>query len=344
MKGFLAKCFLLLVSFMMVAHANVDAQQKKRTSTKRAPVKKTTTKKTTNSKTKATVNPSDKSVVPPADTTKKVDSLAIEKVKPSLRNDAAIERNLIKDRVPLVYQHIREDDAVYRERIWREIDTREKMNQVFRYSAKDDNGDQRFILILLRAIQDKAVTAFSGDDDRFTTPMTVAEVGQKISGGTKTITMMDSLGNITGQKDVQLEVNYDSFYRFHIKEEVVFDKQSSRLYWRILGIAPVKDVVTSSGVNLGPQELFWIYYPDIRPYFAKFEVYNRKNWGQRMTWEELFESRFFTGRIIKSTLDNPYDLLFSQMPGLKDNPLFQLYEGEKVKDKIFNYEQNLWSY
>lgn len=345
MKGFWVRFFLLVFSFMMVAHTVVDAQQKKRTSTKRAPVKKATTKKTTNSKTRTSVNPSDKTVVPPADTTKKrIDSLAIEKVKPSLRNDAAIERNLIKDRVPLVYQHIREDDAVYRERIWREIDTREKMNQVFRYSAKDDNGDQRFVLILLRAIQEKAVTAFSGDDDRFTTPMTIADVAEKISGGTKKVIQYDSLGNQIGEKEVALEVNYDSFYRFHLKEEVVFDKQSSRLYWRILGIAPVKDVVTSSGVNLGPQELFWIYYPDIRPFFAKYEVYNPKNWGQRMTWEELFESRFFTGRIIKSTLDNPYDLFFNQMPGLKDNPLFQLYEGEKVKDKVFNYEQNLWSY
>jgi gliding motility associated protien GldN len=343
MKGFWVRCFLLLFSFMMVTHVVVDAQQK-RTSTKRAPSKKATTKKTTNSKTKATVNPSDKTVAAADTTKKKVDSLSIEKVKPSLRNDAAIERNLIKDRVPLAYQYIREDDAVYRERLWREIDTREKINQSFRYSSKDDNGDQRFILILLRAIQDKAVTAFSGDDDRFTTPLTIGDVATKISGGTKTITLMDSLGNITGQKDVQLEVNYDSFYRFHIKEEVLFDKQTSRLYWRILGIAPVKDVITSSGVNLGPQELFWIYYPDIRPYFAKFEVYNAKNWGQRMTWEELFESRFFSGRIIKSTLDNPYDLMFSQMPGIKDNPLFQLYEGEKVKEKIFNYEQNLWSY
>ena len=345
MKGILVRCFLLVFSLIMVSHL-VDAQQKKRTSTKRAPVKRATTKRTTNTKTKTTINPSDKTVVP-ADTTAKrktIDSLPIENVKPSLRNDAAIERKLMGDRVPLVYQYIREDDAVYRERIWREIDTREKMNQPFRYTAKEDNGDQRFILILLRAVQEKAVTAFSGDDDRFTTPLTIGEVAERIGGGTKTVTLIDSLGNEIGKKEVAIEVNFDSFYRFHIKEEVLFDKQTSRLYWRILGIAPVRDVITSSGVNLGPQELFWIYYPDIRPYFAKREVYNPKNYGTRMTWEELFESRFFTGRIIKSTIDNPFDLPFSQYPSLKDNPMFQLYEGEKVKEKIFNYEQNLWSY
>ena len=44
-------------------------------------------------------------------------------VKVSLRNDNVIERNLVKDRNPLVYKTIREDDAVFKQRIWREIDT-----------------------------------------------------------------------------------------------------------------------------------------------------------------------------------------------------------------------------
>ena len=60
---------------------------------------------------------------------------ALDTIKPSLRNDASIERNLIKDRQPLAYEHIREDDAVYRQRVWREIDTREKMNLAFRFAA-----------------------------------------------------------------------------------------------------------------------------------------------------------------------------------------------------------------
>jgi hypothetical protein len=30
--------------------------------------------------------------------------------------------------------------------------------------------------------------------------------------------------------------------------------------------------------------------------------------------------------------------------GLIDNNVFQLLEGERIKEKIFNYEQDLWSY
>ena len=63
-----------------------------------------------------------------------------------------------------------------------------------------------------------------------------------------------------------------------------------------------------------------------------------------MSWEELFESRMFYGRIIKSTIDNPNDLFIKNFGGLGDKPILQLLEGENIKEKIFNYEQDLWSY
>jgi hypothetical protein len=82
----------------------------------------------------------------------------------------------------------------------------------------------------------------------------------------------------------------------------------------------------------------------MRPTFAKYEVYNGKNFGARMSWEELFESRMFYGRIIKSTIDNPYDQFIKNYKGISENPILQLLEGETIKEKIFNYEQDLWSY
>ena len=343
MKMFFVRFTLLALSFVIIGEV-ADAQVKKRTVQKRP-----TAKKTTNSKTKATINPTvaDTTVTVKTDS-KKIDSLPMVNVKKSMRPNDAIERNLVKDRDPLAYEHIREDDAVYREKLWRDIDIREKMNLPFRYSADEDNGNQRFISILFKAIQDGpdngGVTVFDAEDDRFTTPMTVSDVAKKVSGGSVDVPIYDTLGNVIGTKTVTAEVNLDSFYKFRIKEEVIFDKESSRFFWRILGIAPLKNVVTSAGLNLGESELFWVYYPDMRAIFSKYEVYNGKNFGARMTWEELFESRMFYGRIVKSTMDNPYDRYLKDMVGIRDSPILQLLEGENIKDKIFNYEQNLWSY
>jgi gliding motility associated protien GldN len=343
MKKYLIKflCFTIALSLTFtVANAQKKRVAKKRTTT--------TTKKTTKGKTNAKIKASTQvdsvaatvSVPLPA----RIDSLPITKVKKSLRPDEAVETKDIRDRTPLAYEHLRVDDAVYRHKIWREIDTREKINLPFRYSADENDGNQRFISILLKAIQDSAVTVFDPIDDRFTTPLTISQVAKYLGGGGDSVPHYDDKGLVDRYDWKAREINLDSIYKFKIKEEVIFDKESSRLFWRILGIAPVRNVYSSTGELQGPADVFWVYYPDMRPIFAKYEIYNGKNFGARMSWEELFETRMFSGRIIKSTMDNPFDLPISGTPGLKDNGVFQLLEGERIKEKIFNYEQDLWSY
>ena len=339
MKKQFLKYFLLAI--LLTGFTDIAVAQKKKTSN----TTRKSTKRTTKTKTKAKIKPT----IATSDTLKVVaaaaiDTLPIKKVLKSLRPDEAVETTVLRDRTPLPYENLRADDAVYRHKIWREIDTREKINLPFRYSSDENNGNQRFISILLQAIQDSTVTVFNSIDDRFTTPMTKEEVAKVVSGDEIDVPIIDSNGVTSGTKKMRNDVNLDSFYRFRIKEEVIFDKESSRLFWRILGIAPVKDIITSVGVNLGPTELFWVYYPDMRATFAKYEVYNGKNFGARMSWEELFESRMFYGRIIKSTIDNPYDQYIKNYKGLSNNSILQLLEGENIKEKIFNYEQDLWSY
>ena len=342
---------ILVMSVIFCLFVNIAEAQKKKATT-RAATKRATTRKTTSAKTKTKIEPT----VAKVDTVAAVietpvvkvrDSLPIRMVKKSLRPDKAVDDELTraKDRTPLIYENLREDDAMFRHKIWREIDTREKMNLPFRYSADDDNGNQRFISILFKAIQDSAVTVFDVVDDRFTTPMTKADVVGKLSGEPVIVPIYDSNGVVTRYDTTVKDIVLDSFYKFRVKEEVIFDKESSRLFWRILGIAPVMNVYTAqTNQYVGTQELFWVYYPDMRPIFAKYEVYNGKNFGARMSWEELFEGRMFYGRIVKSTIDNPYDKFIDQFPGLKDKNILQLLEGENIKEKIFNYEQDLWSY
>ncbi len=330
---------LMLVLAVGLFSDGVYAQKKK------APKKRTSTKRTTKTKTKTNIQPTTAT----ADTVAlvqapSIDTLPIKRVAKSLRPDEAVETTALRDRTPLPYEHLRADDAVYRHKIWREIDGREKLNLPFRYAIDENNGNQRFFSILMQAIQDSAVTVFNSIDDRFTTPMTVGEVAKIVAGEEIDVPIYGPDGTQTGTKKMRNEINLDSIYKFRLKEEVIFDKESSRLFWRILGIAPLKRIVTPQGVDLGETELFWVYYPDMRPVFAKYEIYNGKNYGARMSWEELFESRMFYGRIIKSTLDNPYDLRIASYKGLQDNTILQLLEGETIKEKIFNYEQDLWSY
>ena len=341
MKKTLIKCMLLL-AVMAVGSETVSAQAKR--TVKKRP---TTTKKTTTSKN--TGNAAATVAAPAKDTTPvAAKELELTVVRKSLRNDNAVERNLVKERTPLNYEHIREDDAVYRQRLWREIDVHEKMNLPFIYRADDDNGNQRFINILLNTIKSGEASAFSPTDDRFTTPMTFAEITKQLVGEPVTVQVpnwtLDPDGSKGIMKDsiIQNEFNPDdAVEKYWIKEDVIFDKESSRLHVRILGIAPLKTIRNSDGSFRDVTPLFWVYYPDLRPMLSKFEAYNGKNFGARLSWEELFESRMFSSRIIKSTFDNPYDQFIA---GYVKDPILRLLEGDNIKEKIFNYEQDLWSY
>ena len=335
----------LLVVVIAMALGTVQAQAP----AARKKTKRSTAKKKTNTNKNSAANTA---VVPPKDTVKPVQEfiadIKLDTPRKSLRNDASIELQLVKDRTPLAYEHIREDDAVYRQRVWREIDVHEKMNLPFVYKASEDNGNQRFISILLNLIHSGDVTAFDAAiDDRFTTPMTFRQIAESMVGKPHTIQIPDMTQDPDGSKGltkdttIQEDFNPDQVERYEIKEEWVFDKESSRMYVRILGIAPEKTILNADGSFRAVLPIFWVYYPDLRTFLAKYEAYNGKNYGARMSWEELFESRMFSSRVVKSTIDNPGDNFISAY--IKD-PILGLLEGDDIKEKIFNYEQDLWSY
>ena len=260
-----------------------------------------------------------------------------------MRNDNAFDKSSLNARTPLAYEYLRWDDALYAEKVWRELDLREKINQVFRYEAESDNGSQIFVNMLLKAVNSGEVTAFA--DDRFSTPMSLPEIQQLTVGSADTVaqTAIDDPSKVVRYVVTRASFDAKSVVKIRIKEEWVFDREASRMFVRILGIAPLKTLYFPNGKERpGSSPMFWVYYPDLRPMLAKFEVYNSKNMGQsRMTWEELFESRMFGSYIVKSSIDNPGNRTIRQY--IKE-PILALLEGDNIKEKIFNYEQDLWSY
>jgi len=248
-KHFIRLCLLALVFSAVAgtAYAQTTPPKKKKPSTVKG---RLATKGKGKGKTGAKNLAGNTAVVAPKDTTKPVvvldADIKLDTPRRSLRNDAIIERNLVKDRTPLAYEHIREDDAVYRQRVWQEIDVHEKMNLPFVYKATEDNGNQRFIMILLNAIKSGQITAFDATvDDRFTTPMTFKQIAGNLVAAPHNIQIPDIANDPDGSKGlmrdttIQEEFNPDDIERYEIKEEWVFDKQSSRLPKRTLKILTV---------------------------------------------------------------------------------------------------------
>lgn len=340
MKSFVVKSCLLGVALTAIVIADADAQRSNRRRTTNTPAN---TQQGVQQQNNNTQQPSGYN--PYGNIPIVVDSSGVTNtdVKKSLRNDNAFDKSSLNARTPLPYEHLRADDALFAEKVWRELDLREKMNKVFMYEAESDNGSQMFVNMLLKAVNSGEVTAFS--DERFTTPMTLTEIQQLTLGSADTSAQVDPSDPSKVLRYVVTRASFDpkTVVKVRIKEEWVFDREASRYFCRILGIAPLKSQFFPNGQERpGSTPMFWVYYPDMRPILTKYEVYNPKNMGNsRMTWEELFESRMFSSYIVKSTLDNPANRVIRTY--IKD-PILALLEGENIKDKLFNYEQDLWSY
>lgn len=337
MKTLFIKFCLLLIVFGSLS-IDADAQRRGRNRTNNPPANNNQ-QQNNNNTTTPTYNPYGNIPI-------EVDSSGAgfgDSARRSLRPDNAFDKSGLNERTPLPYEHLRWDDALFAEKVWRELDLREKMNMPFRYEAEDDNGSQMFVNIIIKAVQSGEITAFA--DERFTQPLSLDDLAKVTSGGaadTTPVTSPDDINKVIKYVVTRASFNPKEITKIRLKEEWVFDREASRMFVRILGLSPVKVRLNPNGSERGTEAMFWIYYPDLRPLLAKYEVYNSKNMGvNRLTWEELFESRMFSSYITKSTLDNASNKLIRQV--IKD-PILALLEGDNIKERIFNYEQDLWSY
>lgn len=93
------------------------------------------------------------------------------------------------------------------------------------------------------------------------------------------------------------------------------------------------------GSQIDPTPAFWIYFPEARHVFVNKEVIGRNNAATGLTYDDIFIKRIFTSYIVKQ--DNPDDL---RIKDYIKNDIDRLYESERIKKAIMDWEQNLWSY
>lgn len=247
-----------------------------------------------------------------------------------LVQDGAYEKIAEKQRVALPYDHIREADVLWQKRVWRVIDTQEKMNLPF------VNPQEPFINVLLHIIQDNPdVQIFDKDD--FYNEAFANEIRERLSS-VDTVEVYDYDLDEYVEQVTQNEFNPEDFSMFRLKEDWLFDEETSMMVCRILAIAPIRDVRNEDGSVRGQEALFWIYYPEIRKYLVKYEASNPFNDALRMNWQQVFEQRYFSSYVMKES--NPQDRRIEDYATGRD----ALKESERVTTDLLNKEVELWSY
>lgn len=278
------------------------------------------------------------SAQPGVDTTKK--QVAVSKpAKPFDRPlDGYYKKTNILSAKVTPYPNLRESDVAYAKRVWREIDTREKMNQ-FLSSPK-----KRLIDIFMDAIAAGELTAYDATPtikepggDEFAIPLTPAQARNKMADSVVVDKFDKNTGDKIGSTLKAGEFQPDSVVKFRIKEDWIFDRQRSVFEPRIVGIAPLVKIKVG-GVEGDYQPAFWIYFPDARPILATKEVVSRSSDATGLSFDDIFMKRIFSSYIVKVSNDKD-DRIKDYAQGID-----RLYEAEKIKKQLMDWELNLWSY
>ena len=235
------------------------------------------------------------------------------------------------------YANLRESDVMFSKRVWREIDVRDKVNTIFA------SPKSRLITILTDAIQAGELTAYDAsstkDDvngDEFSAVLDAKDAMAKFADSV-VVPIFDQDGNQTGSKVEAGEFNPDSIVKFRIKEDWIFDKQRSVFEPRIVGIAPMVKI-SKAGQAFDEQPAFWIYFPEARHLLVTKAAVNRTNDLAGLSYDDIFMKRIFSSYIVKES--NPDDLR------IKDYAIGidKLYESDRVKKALMDFEHDLWSY
>lgn len=233
------------------------------------------------------------------------------------------------------YTHLREGDVTWSKRIWRDLDMREKQNQSLYYPIEPTTCRTSLFQSLTKQILNNNIKAFA--DEEFLIPYELSAIHNKLI---KIDTIDQIIYNELGDPiTVRLPVIdstsiYARILKFRLKEDWFFDKQKSSLEVRIIGIAAYEYIEEKEAYK----ELFWVYFPACRPYFAVNDVYNFKNDAERSSLEDIFWKRQFSSTIVKE--NNVHDRYIIEY----EKGIDALVEADKIKLDVFKWEHDLWNY
>jgi gliding motility associated protien GldN len=256
--------------------------------------------------------------------------------------DFTYNKQSIKERKVVPYPVLLERDVMFSRRIYRIIDTREKINMVMKWDGNP----------LYRIIYESAIKGYGGapipayQSDSLLSVYTPEEILKR--GGYEESTQVPIDKNDPNSELIDTviinEFRPSEIKRYMLMEDWIFDKQTSQFFIRIIAIAPlfVAKITGVSEDKIREMPLFWVKWSDLRQILVNQEIFNRHNDAMRFSYDDFFEQRVFSSYIIEEPNVFKYQII--QFEEFSADRFAALLESEKIKNKLWEWEHDLWEW
>lgn len=250
------------------------------------------------------------------------------------------QENDFTNRKVIPYPFVREADVMWSKVTWEIVDLREKMNLPLYYPTDTLLGRKSLINVIMDGIRTNQILAFKtpiqnngfefDQNNLFQNYQEVKDIRKRVE-----VMPVEIRPGVSVMDTVDITWAPTEIKQILIKEVWYFDRKDSRLHNEIIGLCPIREYNYNSMKRR--ERMFWIYYPEVREYFATLTVYNPENDKPLYSYDDLFVNRYFSSYFVQEA--NVYNdrSITDYVTGREAQK-----ESERIKREIFDFEQDLW--
>lgn len=267
-----------------------------------------------------------------------------------------LEMDAMADTIATVYH--RADDIVWSRVVYKIIDMRDKQNYQLYFPTRPNDEYQSLFRLMLNAVT-QGVPVYRRNP-REIKPMWDEQVtGEDLSlifafneYREDNLIQVDPVTNEATIGDYQYQLYVRNQIKFLIQEIYFFDKHYSRIYSKVMAIAPLYALhpdnleANNSMRYFQNSILCWFAFDDLRPFMIKQFVIPKKNDTQRLTFDDFFVQNLYGTYLLGDS--NMYNrMLLDYGTIIADTTQFTNYikqEQNRVQTELLNFEMDMWDY
>ena len=270
------------------------------------------------------------------------DEIGVEKLQTA-------EMNAMADTIAVVNH--RWDDIVWSRTVYRVIDMRDKQNFQLYFPTRPNDQYRSLFRVMLDAVAN-GINVYKRDPrdikPSWKDVLTGYELSRVFAYDESTENNLMQVDTLTEQRSVGVD-QYSRYVRnqlkFLIQEKIFFDKHTSRMYSKIMAIAPLYALHPDNMDSKESMAYFrnsvicWFAFDELRPYLIRQFVVPKGNDTERMTFDDFFNQKMYSSYLLGES--STYGRMLLEY-AVDEDALRA--EQKRIDTELINFEEDLWEY